>query len=158
QGAFVSWWLHVRHAVRLFARHPGSTALLLLTLALAIGANTAIFSVVDATLFRPLPYPEPDRLLTVVTRYEGGNYGLDNSVDGKTWYAVRDHASRVETAVYSDWVRGVNFALGQSASFVQQQRVGAGYFHVLGVSPRLGREVTAGGDRAGGPGVGVLRA
>src|SRR5262245_17021380 len=139
--------MHLRHTLRLFARHPGSTALLLLTLALAIGANTAIFSVVDATLFRPLPYPDPDRLLTIVTRYEGGNYGLDNSVDGKTWFGVHDHASRVETAVYTDWVRGVNFARGQSATFIHQQRVGAGYFHVLGVTPRLGREFTADEDR-----------
>ncbi len=149
--------MHLRHSIRLFARHPGSTALLLLTLALAIGANTAIFSVVDATLFRPLPYPEANRLLTVVTRYEGGgSSALDNSVDGKTWFAVRDHASRVVAAVYSDWVRGVNFALGQSASFVQQQRVGAGYFHVLGVPPRLGREFTADEDRAGGPAAVIL--
>src|SRR5215831_10497589 len=144
--------MHLRHTLRLFARHPGSTALLLLTLALAVGANTAIFSVVDATLFRPLPYPEPDRLINVVTRYEGnGASGVDSSVDGATWVAVRSHSSTLDAAVYTDWVRGVNFANGQAAFFVPQQRVGAGYFHVLGVSPRLGREFTPDEDRAGGP-------
>ena len=149
--------MHLRHTLRLFARHPGSTALLLLTLALAIGANTAIFSVVDATLFRPLPYPEPGRLVHVVTHEDGaGGSGLDSSVDGATWVAVRDHSSTLEAAVYSDWVRGVNFANGQAASFVQQQRVGAGFFHVLGVSPRLGREFTADEDRAGGPAAVIL--
>jgi predicted permease len=153
----MSWWLHTRHAIRLFARHPGSTALLLLTLALAIGANTAIFSVVDATLFRPLPYPEPDRLVQVVTRYVGvGGSGLDNSVNGATWAAVRDHASTLDAAVYTDWVKGVNFATGQNASFVKHQRVGAGFFHVLGVSPRFGREFTADEDRLGGPAAVIL--
>ena len=153
----MQWWLHVRHAVRLSARHPGSTALLLLTLSLAIGANTAIFSVVDATLFRPLPYPEPERLVQVVTRYEwSGGTGLNNSVDGATWVAVKDHAAAIDAAVYSDWVRGVNFASGPRASFVQQQRVGAGFFRVLGVTPWLGREFTADEDRAGGPAAVIL--
>jgi predicted permease len=153
----MSWWLHTRHAIRLSARHPGSTALLLLTLALAIGANTAIFSVVDATLFRPLPYPEPDRLVQVVTRYIGaGGGGLDNSVDGATWAAVRDHASTLDAAVYTDWVKGVNFATGQNASFVKHQRVGAGFFRVLGVSPRFGREFISDEDRSGGPAAVIL--
>src|SRR5262245_30394314 len=121
----MTWWLHTRHAVRLFARHPGSTALLLVTLALAIGANTASFSVVDGTLFRPLPYTEAERLVQVVARWEGGgSSGLDNSVDGATWVAVRDHSSPLEAAVYTDWVKGVNFATGQNASVVQPQRLG----------------------------------
>src|SRR4249919_2781649 len=107
--------MHIRHSLRLFARHPGSTALLLLTMALAIGANTAIFSVVDATLFRPLPYPEPDRLLQVVTRYSGGGaFGMDNSQNGTTWEAIRDNAKTLDAAVYTDWVKGVNFTTGPS--------------------------------------------
>ena len=93
--------------------------------------------------------------MQIVTRYEGGS-GLDNSVDGATWMAIRDHASRIDAAVYSDWVRGVNFATGQGASFVRQQRVGGGFFHVLGVSPRIGREFTADEDRTGGPAAVIL--
>src|SRR5262245_65724258 len=104
-------WLELRHAVRLYSRSPGATALLLVTLALAIGANTAVFSVVDATLFRRLPYPEPDRLVQLVVRYAGeGASGLQDSHDGATWEAVRDHATHVEPAVYSGWIKGVNFA------------------------------------------------
>ena len=153
----MTWWLHVRHAVRLFSRHPGSTALLLLTMALAIGANTAIFSVVDATLFRPLPYPEPDRLLQVVTRYSGGGaFGMDNSQNGTTWEAIRDNAKTLDAAVYTDWVKGVNFTTGSSALFVRQQRVSARFFHVLGAAPLLGREFTADEDRTGGPPAAVL--
>ena len=153
----MNWWLDVRHAVRLFARHPGSTALLLLTLALTIGANTAIFSVVDATLFRPLPYPEPDRLVQVVTRYSGeGASGLQSSLDGAAWQAIRDHRTSSNSAVYSGWVKGVNFATGDRAIFVRQERVGAGFFHVLGVLPLVGREFTPEEDRQGGAPVVVL--
>lgn len=153
----MTWWLHVRHAVRLFVRHPGSTALLLVTLALAIGANTAIFSVVDATLFRPLPYPEPDRLVQVVTRYLGqGSAGMQSSQNGATWEAIRDHARSLDACVYSGWVKGVNFATGATAIFVRQERVGAGFFRVLGVSPFLGREFTKDEDRPGGPAAVVL--
>jgi len=150
-------WLDLRHAFRLLVRHPGSTALLLLTLSLAIGANTAIFSVVDATLFRRLPYPEPDRLVQLVVRYAGeGASGLQQSHDGATWEAVRDHASHVDAAVYSGWIKGVNFAAGDRAAFVQQQRVGAGFFRVLGVAPLIGREFNPEEDRAGGPTVVIL--
>jgi predicted permease len=150
-------WLELRHAVRVYARHRGSTALLLLTLALAIGANTAIFSVIDATLFRRVPYPEPDRLVQLVVRYadEGGS-GLQQSHDGATWEAVRDHASRLQAAVYSDWVKGVNFAAGGRAAFVRQQRVGAGFFRVLGVAPLLGREFSDEEDHRGGAPVVML--
>src|SRR5262245_32491041 len=150
-------WLELRHAVRLYSRSPGSTALLLLTLALAIGANTAIFSVVDATLFRRLPYPDPVRLGQLVVRYAGaGESGLQQSHDGATWEAVRDHALHVQAAVFSGWIKGVNFAAGDRAAFVQQQRVGAGFFRVLGIAPLLGREFTGDEDRPNGPPVVVL--
>src|SRR6266567_2323049 len=58
-------WADVRHAVRSLGKNSGFTAVAILTLGLAIGANTAIFSVVDATLLRPLPYPDSDRLVAI---------------------------------------------------------------------------------------------
>jgi predicted permease len=148
--------LDARYAMRLIRRTPLVSTIVILTLALCIGANTAIFSVVDATLLRPLPYPEPDRLVQVATHFrsaraEGDNYGQN----GRTWEAVRDHATFLDSAVHSG-ADGVNFAAPGNVQYVQQQRIGAGFFRVLGVPPLIGREFTRGEDHPGGPALTVL--
>lgn len=149
--------LDVRHSIRLSLRQWPSTTLILVTLALAIGANAAIFSVVDTVLLRPLPYPDPDRLVRVVVRMEGDAASVyQQAHDGGTWQLVRDHARFLNAAVYSDWVKGVNVAGGGAAFFADQQRVGAGYFRLLGVLPVLGREFTEDEDRPGGPAVVIV--
>src|SRR5450755_4700152 len=136
--------MNFRHAFRILTQSPTTTAIIVLTLALCIGANTAIFSVVDATLLRPLPYPEPDRLASVATHYAVG--GDSTGQDGRTWESVRDNATMIDSAVYGG-NSGVNLAAGDSVRYVKQQRVGAGYFRVLGISPLLGREFTLEEDR-----------
>jgi predicted permease len=137
----------LRYALRLIAKHRGSSAMAILILSLCIGANTAVLSVVDAAMLRPLPYPEPDRLAQVVTLYRDE---LDESHNGRTWEAIRDHAPALAAAVYGG-NSGVNMGVNGQGVYVRQQRVSTGFFRVLGVAPVIGREFTALEDRAGGP-------
>src|SRR5690349_21993423 len=147
----------IRYALRTARLNPLFTGAVTLTLALCIGANTAIYSVIDATLLRPLPYPEPDRLMQVVmTGKVNGVERMNESQDGRTWEALRDHVKLSDVAISSGGSGGVNLSLGDTASFVQQQRVSAGYFRVLGIAPMIGREFTAGEDKPGGAPVAVL--
>jgi predicted permease len=153
----------IRYALRILRKAPLFTIAAALTLAVAIGVNTAVFSVVDAVLLRPLPYPEPGQLALVsrIVRADGME-ARDTSVDGRTWEAVRDQVSGAESAVFSGWTTGVNLVAAAAgtaqARHVQQQRVGAGFFGTLGVSPMIGREFSAEEDGAGGPQAAILSA
>jgi predicted permease len=147
----------VRSAARTLLHSPVFTVTSLLILAICIGANTALFSVVDAVLLRPLPYPEPERLGEVIARYRTkGAVDDEDAQTGQTWFLLRDHARAFDTAVFSGISSGVNFAAAGRAEYVQQERVGAGFFRVLGVPPLLGREFSADEDRPGGAAVAVL--
>jgi predicted permease len=150
----------LRYAIRVLSRAPAFTTTAIVTLALAIGANTAVFSLVDAILIKPLPYPEPDRLGYVIApiRTTEGEYVVD-SHNGTTWERLRDDVPAIDAAVTrSSSSRGqqVNLVVGDSAVSVRHARVGSGYFRVLGVAPLLGREFTQEEDRPGGPAVTVL--
>lgn len=154
----------VRYALRILRRSPLFATAAILTLAVAIGVNTAVFSVVDAVLLRPLPYLNPGDLALVsrLVRTDGME-GRGTSVDGRTWEAVRDQMAAADRAVFSGWTTGVNLVAGGTAGssqarHVQQQRVGAGFFRTLGVHPMMGREFTADEDRAGGPPAAILSA
>jgi predicted permease len=146
-----------RFAVRILRKSPAFAVTASMTLALAIAVNTAIFSVVDAVLLKPLPYPEPDRLAMVTTTVRaGGAVQDDTAQNGATWLMIRDHATTIDRAAYSTWPIGVNIVAAGRASHVQQQRVGAGFFGVLGVAPIAGRAFTADEDRPGGPAAAIL--
>ncbi|MGH9647994.1 MAG: permease prefix domain 1-containing protein, partial [Bryobacteraceae bacterium] len=124
---------NVRYAVRAHRKNPAFALTAILTLALCIGANTAIFSVVDAMLLRPLPYPEPDRLGMVSSLQRGPAYEEENtSVDGRTFEYVRDHVRSLMASVHSQ-PKGVSLAPpGAQPRYVQQERVSTGFFSVLG--------------------------
>lgn len=145
-----------RYGLRLLRKDIGFAITAVLTLGVAIGVNTAVFSVVDHMLLRQLPYPEPERLGSVmrVSAETGQAYGA--SQDGRTWEAIRDSDADFQRAVYSDWTTGVNLVADRGAAYVKQQRVGAGYFAVLGVHPQIGREFSAREDLPDGPKVAVL--
>jgi putative ABC transport system permease protein len=145
----------MRFAFRTLYRSPGFTITILLTLAVCIGANTALFSLVDAAILRPLAYPDPDRLGLVITRY-GARGADDDTHTGQTWFFIRDYAKAFDAAVFSGLAGGVNFAANGRAVYVQQERVGAGFFRVLGVRPLIGREFSPLEDSPGGPAVALL--
>jgi hypothetical protein len=129
------------YAVRVLRKSPAFTAAAVVTLALCIGANTAIFSVVDAVLLRPLPYPQPDRLVQVTAHFQGRGISADKTnLTGRIWEAIRYDATCLDRAVYSAGSMGVNFVAGGKVEYVKQQRVSAGFFHVLGIAPLVGRE------------------
>ncbi len=146
----------LRYAVRQLRKSPGFAITAILTLALAIGANSAIFSVVNALMLRPLPYPHPDRLGALITQYNSGKAsGESDSVDGEMYEMARDRAPAVTVAAYSFPV-GVNLRAGSAVRYVIAQRVSAKYFDVLGTPPLLGRGFTKEDDLLNGPNVAVL--
>jgi predicted permease len=148
---------NLRFALRRARKSPGFTATVALVIALAVGVTTAIFALIDVAFFKPLPYPEPDRLAYVSISFEAAGRAAQGQVlTGAQWEVLRDHAGLVETAVYSDGASGVNCGAEDRAFFVQQQRVGAAFFQVLGVAPAFGRSFTADEDSANGPKAVVL--
>ena len=157
-------WNDTRFALRQLRKSPAFTLVVLATLALCIGANTAIFSVLDAVLLRPAPYPEPDRLalLNTTTRFHGQE-DINSAQTGAQFEAVRDHCAGLDAAAFAGTggvnfagTGGVNFATGGRPEYIQQQRVSAGFFRVLGIAPQAGREFTKQEDVAGGAAVAVL--
>lgn len=146
----------LRYAFRQLRRNPGFTLTVLLTLSVAIGANTTAFSLVNALLFRPLPYTHPERLASLMTHQEGftgsGKALSDDedSVDGETWELVRDNVPAVIAGAWSS-SKGVNLQVGSIARYVQEQRVSARYFDALGIPPFMGRNFADDEDRPGGP-------
>lgn len=148
---------NLRYAVRVLRKSPVFSATVIVTLALCIGANTAIFSVIDAMLFRPLPYPSPERLgtVTLMERGEGTDY-IRTSVDGRMGEYLRSKLKSLDVALHSQTI-GVNLSVpGAEPRYVDQQRVSSGFFRVLGVQPMLGREIEPGEDVPGGPMVALL--
>ena len=146
-----------RYAFRILRKNPAYSLTVIVTLALCIGANTAIFSIVDAMLFRPLPYPQPERLARV-SRMDRGDRGWYEQVEvnGRTWEYIRDHGRTLNVAVHSGF-EGVNLvAPDGGAQYIRQVRVSTGFFRVLGVVPVIGREIAPEEDREGGPPVAVL--
>jgi putative ABC transport system permease protein len=142
----------LRYAARRLRSSPGFTFVTTLTLALGIGATTAIFSVVNAILFDPLPYPHPERVVAI------RELGTDGVPNGGTFGMYRSLAARARSfdaiAVFRSWQPTVT-GRGEPER-LEGQRVSAGYFRALGVAPAIGREIDPSDDRLNGPKVVML--
>ncbi len=145
----------LRYGARILLKKPGFTLIAVLTLALGIGANTAIFSVVNAVLLRPLPFPDADRLLFVGQSFRGD--GPMGTGEPKFLFWREQSQSFEAMACYSSYggARG-NLAGGNEAEYLQGMRVSEDFFRVFGVSPALGRAFTKAEDTPGGEQAAIL--
>ena len=142
----------IRFAIRSLLKYPGFTLIAVLTLALGIGATTAIFSAVNPVLLEPLPYPSADRIMTIWYA------GADGSRIEQAFGTYRELAQRSQSfdsiAVMKPWQPHM---IGTSEpERLVGQRVSASYFRVLGVRPALGRDFDANDDLLHGPNVVVI--
>jgi predicted permease len=152
-----SVWRNLRHAVRLLAKSPGFTAVAVLTLALGIGANAAIFSVVYTALLRPLPYYQPERLITLG---EGRLQMKDNIADSQNtsypdfvdWRKMAKSFQPLTAYGFDAFTMGGN---GEPKAVFATQ-VTPNFFATLGVKPLLGRTFLDGEDAGDGPHVAML--
>ena len=145
-------WQDVGYGARVLRKNPGFTAVAVLTLALGIGANTAIFSVVNAVLLRPLPYPEPSQLVQL--RVEGT--GSPNAVIGSIPF-VEVKAQSQSLARIAAYTGGdMNLTGYGSAERIVAGAVTADFFPLLGVQPASGRNFTREEDTPNGPKAAIL--
>ena len=143
----------VRYGLRALIRTPGFTGAALLTLTLAIGANTAIFTVVNAVLLEPLPYPEPHRLVSFVRQTTSG---IGEALDGRRYLFYRQHLRSAEGLAAYAGLGSMNLVDGGAAEFVSVTGVSREYFDVFGVRPMLGSAFADAHDTSGGPDAVIL--
>jgi putative ABC transport system permease protein len=135
-----------RHSLRMFRQSPGFTVAALAALALGIGANTAIFSIVNAVLLKPVPFPEVNRLVVLGTT---GPQGTNNAGSPAKFQHWREQTTVVE-AVSAYTSNVVNLTNGGFPEQIRAGRVSADYFRLFGAPVARGRTFTADEDRPGG--------
>ena len=161
-------WQDLRYGVRMLMKQKGVTAIAVLSLALGIGANTALFSVVDAVLLKTLPVKDPEQL--ALFEWRAGRSFRTSGMDGyeetslfrhELFTRMRQAHAAAPDSPLSDFfafapLRELNAVVGQQAEVISGQFVSGGYYAGLGVQPVLGRAITDEDDRAGAAPVVVL--
>ena len=143
---------NLKFAARQLWRNPGFTVTVILTLALSIGANTAIFSIVNALMLKSLPYSHPERMGTINTRVTGTRSSNErHHINGEQWELLRDNVPALISAASSGRTSGINLQAGSQARYLQAGRISAHYLDVLGVRPVVGRNFSDVEDRVNGP-------
>ena len=152
EGIMNGWLQDVRYGIRSLMRRPGFTTTAALTLALGVGANVAIFSVVHAVLLEPLPYPDADRLVSVYSEdATNGDRGAIDHPDLKAWEGAVDGLQVVGFSGSRPTLTGFGDPVALYGA-----RVTGGLLTVLGTPPVMGRDIAPADDQFGGPAVLVV--
>src|ERR1035441_4439183 len=145
----------IRYALRMMRASPGFAAVALAALALGIGANTAIFTVVNSVMLAPLPYGQPDRIVRLARKFPNGS-GYSNSVPKYMAWRRNQNGVFEEMAIYEMGGLAMNLGSGDPPAQAKATHVSRDYFRVFGASPVLGRSFDDAEDSPGGPAVAVL--
>jgi predicted permease len=147
----------LRHGLRQLRDNPGFTTTVVVTLTLAIGANTAIFSIVNALLLKSLPYSHSDRMGTIFTRIRGPVVSDErHHINGEQWELLRDSVPALISAVSGIRPSGVNLEADSRVQYIRAARISAHYLDVLAIHPIAGRNFTEAEDMPNGPKVAIL--
>jgi putative ABC transport system permease protein len=146
----------LRHSLRVLIANPGFTTIAVAALALGIGANTAIFSVVNAVLLAPLPYPQSDRIMRLDRSYKGQSDGGSSVSIPKFMAWKKANQTFQALALYDFSGPGLNLGSGDRPQQIKGIHVSAEYFQVFGVSPSSGRTFLPQEDQPNGPKAAVL--
>jgi predicted permease len=144
----------LRYGVRMLLKHPGFTFIAVLTLGLGIGANTAIFSLVNAVLLRPFPYQAPERLVILRERVSGGGAGFSPSYPNFADWRAQNTVCSSMAAVRQN--ESFNLTGTGEPERLQGRLVSAEFFSTLGIEPLLGRDFLAEEDRPGATPAAIL--
>jgi predicted permease len=148
---------NLRHSFRVLAANPGFTTVAVAALALGMGANTAIFSVVNTVLLAPLPYPHSDRIMRIERGFKDQPDNGGGSVSIPKYMAWKKaNQSFQATALYDFSGPGLNLGTGDQPQQIRGIHVSAQYFQVFGVSPSVGRAFLPQEDQPNGPKTAVL--
>jgi putative ABC transport system permease protein len=138
----------------MLGKNPSFTAVAVLTLALGIGANTAIFSVLNGVLLRPLPYPHPNEIVQVNLEWKDGT--LNDTLTAPEFEFYRDHSSAFEAVAGFRGGGEVSIKRGSTTEWIRSLRVTDGFFPVLGVRPAIGPGILRDETRPGAAQVAIL--
>ncbi|HEY6328304.1 MAG TPA: ABC transporter permease [Blastocatellia bacterium] len=144
--------LDVRYGLRMLVARPGFTVIAVLALALGIGANTAIFSVINGVLLKPLPYPQPDHLVRIWEKTDQFNQNSVAYPNFEDWRDQNRSFSKIAAYNYEQF----NLTGGQSPERIDGRRVSYSFLSVLGVTPALGRDFLPDDDRLGAGSVAII--
>src|SRR5215470_2840188 len=148
-------WQDLRYGVRMLAKNRAFTAVAVLTLALGIGANTAIFSYIDAWIIKPLPYPHADRLVVLESHDKKKGWTRNSVTSTADFFDFqKQNASFEQTAAWTSW--NFNLTGDGPPELVEGGRVSGNYFDTLGAKAILGRTFIADEDSSGAPHVAIL--